>query len=348
MSPSVYVIARDTKTGKRWHVRYRLGGRYAPIQHGGAFKTRKDALARQALISYEIAAGRDPRAALAALGAPPVIPRTFSEDAARWLAGRINVSPRTLASNRAHVAALDELIGQRPTDTLTAPDLQAQVIAPLADRLQPSTLRLYVATLRMILDDAGIDPNPARALKLPRVDRTEPQPPTASEVLAILEHIHKPWLLPLLVMEQTALRVGEVVALTWGDVDQAGHRVRVRAASAKTRRARWAQVPAWLMDAIARSCPPDDRTPTWPVFTGNANACKNAMLRACARAGISAYSPHDLRHRRLSLWHGQGIPARELAHRAGHANASMTLSVYSHVMPLDEIQLSDLKEILHA
>ena len=30
-------------------------------------------------------------------------------------------------------------------------------------------------------------------------------------------------------------------------------------------------------------------------------------------------------------------PARELAERAGHARASMSLDVYSHVMPPDEV-----------
>ena len=32
-----------------------------------------------------------------------------------------------------------------------------------------------------------------------------------------------------------------------------------------------------------------------------------------------------------------GIPARVLAERAGHSKPSMSLDVYSHVMPLDEI-----------
>jgi hypothetical protein len=39
-----------------------------------------------------------------------------------------------------------------------------------------------------------------------------------------------------------------------------------------------------------------------------------------------------MRFSRLSLWHGQGIPAKQLAERAGHAHASMTLDIYSHVL----------------
>jgi integrase len=61
------------------------------------------------------------------------------------------------------------------------------------------------------------------------------------------------------------------------------------------------------------------------------------MLRACRTAKVPHYSPHSLRHRRISVWHQSGVVARELAERAGHARASMSLDVYSHVMPLDEV-----------
>jgi integrase len=61
------------------------------------------------------------------------------------------------------------------------------------------------------------------------------------------------------------------------------------------------------------------------------------MTRACRDAKIPHYSPHDLRHRRLTLWHQSGVPARELAERAGHSRPSMSLDVYTHVMPVAEV-----------
>ena len=61
------------------------------------------------------------------------------------------------------------------------------------------------------------------------------------------------------------------------------------------------------------------------------------MSRACSNAKVPHYHPHDLRHRRITIWHRSGVPARELAERAGHARPSMSLDVYSHVMPPDEI-----------
>ena len=35
---SASITVRTTKSGKRYVVRYRLGGRAYPIQHGGAFR----------------------------------------------------------------------------------------------------------------------------------------------------------------------------------------------------------------------------------------------------------------------------------------------------------------------
>ena len=70
------------------------------------------------------------------------------------------------------------------------------------------------------------------------------------------------------------------------------------------------------------------------------------MSRACRLAKIPHYSPHDLRHRRLTLWHQAGVPARELAERAGHSKPSMSLDVYTHVMPVAEVSTERLTAVL--
>ena len=92
------------------------------------------------------------------------------------------------------------------------------------------------------------------------------------------------------------------------------------------------------MEAIEATCPLEDRVPERKVFQGITEASAyQAMLRACRNAKVPHYSPHSLRHRRITLWHQSGVPARELAERAGHSKPSMSLDVYSHVMPADEV-----------
>jgi integrase len=70
------------------------------------------------------------------------------------------------------------------------------------------------------------------------------------------------------------------------------------------------------------------------------------LSRACRLAKIPNYTPHDLRHRRITLWHQSGVPARELAERAGHSKPSMSLDVYTHVMPVAELEEEKLRAAL--
>jgi hypothetical protein len=58
---SSFVVTRETKSGaRRFVVRYRLGGRAWPVQHGDSFSTMREARARRDLIAGELAAGRNP------------------------------------------------------------------------------------------------------------------------------------------------------------------------------------------------------------------------------------------------------------------------------------------------
>jgi integrase len=121
-------------------------------------------------------------------------------------------------------------------------------------------------------------------------------------------------------------------------VDFAGLRLRLPRSATKTSQARFVYLPEWLLQAIDATCPLEDRTPERKVFQGITEAAAyQAMLRDCQSAGTGHFHPHDLRHRRITLWHQSGVPARELAERAGHAKPSMSLDVYSHVMPAEEV-----------
>lgn len=61
------------------------------------------------------------------------------------------------------------------------------------------------------------------------------------------------------------------------------------------------------------------------------------MSRACTAAGIPAFSPHDLRHRRISLLLREEDPVT-VSRLVGLARASTSLDVYGHVL-LDEAEI---------
>jgi integrase len=169
----------------------------------------------------------------------------------------------------------------------------------------------------------------------PRQEHDLVEPPSALEVDAIITNVPKRHRLPLRVLEQTGMRVGELHAIEWQDVDVAGSRFRVRHGKTASAR-RWVAVPSWLMVEIQETCPPDDRTAERRVFPGfTPDAAKNAMRKACENAGIAHFHPHDLRHRYASVKIAEGVPVTQVAAQLGHSRNSLTLDTYSHVL-IDE------------
>lgn len=337
--------------GRSYQVLYRRGGRDYRIESAGTFKTEREARLRRDLVAGWLATGINPKDELAKLALAPATVRNYRAWARAYKESRIDVGGATERNYRSHLNRLNPLFGDRDPHTLTVAD-QIEAIAKLSAELAPRSVTQYWGTHRLILDFAGTDPNPARdpAVKLPTAVYIEPVPPTAKQLLAILDKTAARWRLPLIVIEQTAMTVGEAETLTWGDVDAAGCQFRLRRASVKGQiraRARWVQVPDWLMVFVEDLCPIEDRTVDRRVFADfNGDRAWNAMARACLVAGVPHFHPHDLRHRRVSLWHGQGVPAKEIAQRAGHSRASMSLDVYSHVMPLDEASEAALAALL--
>ena len=115
--------------------------------------------------------------------------------------------------------------------------------------------------------------------------------------------------------------VGELPALTWGDIDGPRGRWRVSAALSKTGAARWVDVPTVLFAAVTALVPRDDRIPERRVFQGFGSArFRTALGRACTAAGVPAFSPHDLRHRRVSLLHLGGMPWARIGELVGHGD----------------------------
>jgi integrase len=329
--PTLTITSRVTRSGTRYVVRYRLGGRAYPVEHGGSFKTRREAEERKRFIGGELAAGRNPAEALRAVSEPRSV-RLFAAWAEAFKASRVDAASETLRSYESHFGRLLPAFGDRDPAAIKASDVQ-EWIGANAD-LKPASLSRYLATLRLILDFAEIEPNPARdkRVKLPRIEVSVVEPPSAEQVEMIIANVTPQRRLPLRVLEQTGMRVGELSQLEWRDVDVAGSRFRIRQGKTASAR-RWVAVPAWLMVEIQESCPPDDRTPERRVFPGfTPDVAGNVMWRACKAAQIPMFHPHDLRHRYASLKLREGVPVTDLAAQLGHSKKSLTLDTYSHVL----------------
>lgn len=341
---TVWIRARIVKRsqrnprGKTYAVLYRRGGRMYAVQSAGTFKTEKEAKTRRDLVAGWIAQGADPKAELAKLKQERTR-RTFADWSALWLASRVDLSEGARKAYQRHLnSIMSGPIGKADPFEITPADAQDWILKH--SHLKPATVSSYIAKLRMISDYTGMPENPwrDRSVKLPREAREEINPPSTEHVIAILERVPARGLLALAVLEQGGTRISETASLTFGDFDESGRRLRLKRENTKSGRARWVALPDWLAEAIARSCPREDRTPDRRLFPGvTSGKARDWMRRACRSAGIPHFTPHDLRHRRVSLWFGQGIPVKDVQERAGHSRASMTLDVYAHGMPMGEI-----------
>jgi integrase len=92
----------------------------------------------------------------------------------------------------------------------------------------------------------------------------------------------------------------------------------------------------------------EDRDPGAPLFPGvGADRLRTAIGRACRASGIPVWSPHDLRHRRISLLHRQGRSWAEIARFVGQRKLSITADTYTHVL-VDGAEVDYRKLLEHA
>jgi integrase len=335
--PSVWITTRATaRGGKRYRVMYRLGGRESAPRYGGSFKTKREAFARKAWVTGQLAALRVPNPRLAGGAAG----ETLRGVAARWQASRVDVAPGTLATYRVALARILPRLGHQPIDQLDA-QIVAGLVADLHEAgLRKQTIRKTVSVLALVLDHARVQPNPARdrlTVRLPREERRQVEPPSAEHVEAVVRLLPSRYRLPLLVLDATGMRVGELEALTWGDLDEP--RGRWRIATSKTGRPRWVSPPPLLLEAVLALCPREDRHPERRVFeTFTSERFRTTLTRACTAAGVPTFSPHDLRHRRVSLLHLGGMPWARIGELVGHDDLVTTARTYTHVV-VDEREL---------
>jgi len=338
--PSSWIIRRETASGARYRVLYRLGGRESTQRYAGSFSAKSEALARKRWVDGELSNMRVPD--LAALEQEPARAPTLAEAAERWQASRVDLAENTKVRHGLELKRILPLLGDRRVDEFT-PGAVAELVATLvSDGYARGTIRKTLQTLAMIVDDAGVTPNPCRDkhVRLPREEPEEINPPTAAHLESVYRLLPPRHRLALLWLDWSGARVSSVDLTLVGDYDEPRRRVRLRAATTKTRKALWVDLHPTLADALERQLGPrEDRDVQARLFAGSgADALRTSIAKACRAAGIPLFSPHDLRHRRISLLHLRGVPWARIGEFVGQRNLSVTADVYSHVLG-DETEL---------
>jgi integrase len=242
------------------------------------------------------------------------------------------------------------VFGDRRVDRITAQDVQAMVVQLHEEGVAPGYLRKVLQATATCLDHAGrAHDNPARNKLVVRAPHAEPEqisPPSADDVLAVLQLLPSKHRLALLFLDWSGARVSSIDTIRIGDYDERGRRIRLRASTTKTRAALWIDLADALADAIEETLGSreDPDTEQRLFASSGADALRTAIGNACRAAGIPVWSPYDLGHRRVSLLHLRGVPWATIGQFVGPRNIAATANVYSHVM-LDPTEL-DLEQLL--
>lgn len=292
-----------------------------------------------------------------------ITPTTFQAFATRWLEGLSDLKPST---RRAYASMLThQLVPAFGALTLTALGVD-HVNAWLRARegaLRIKTLQNHLGLLHKILEDAreagslGVNRlTKSRALRRPRAlreaDETEIEVLAPAEVNRLLDAF-APADAPLfLTIVCTGLRLGELLGLQWGDLDETGRRLHVRRTAyrgafyvPKTKRSRravdlgdqlLAVLSRWRRDRIG-DAPPAPEALIFPAPTGGPRSPdalrKRVWAPALAKAGLRHVRIHSLRHTYASMLIAQGENLKYISSQLGHASIQITLDRYGHLFP---------------
>jgi integrase len=290
---------------------------------------------------------------------------------------RQRVRPSTWRARELHVRAyLIPALGRLALARLSSADVERalaeflRVGSPLASRrrpLSPLTVRHIRATLRRALkaaERAGLVARNAAA------DATPPYVPhrpvsylSASDVGRLLDGTRDDPLGPLWALAvTTGLRRGELLGLSWSDVDEEAGTLTVRRSLAEAGEARWAMadpksarsrrtlpLPALARGALDRQRVRQDAEraaagTAWQdgaglIFTDavgrpmSPGLVTHAFTRARERLSLPPVSLHDLRHSAATLLLAEGVPLAVISELLGHAGIAITASHYAAVVP---------------
>lgn len=250
-------------------------------------------------------------------------------------------------------------LGRVRLDQLTRSRVQAFLDEQAARGRAAWTVTHHRSILRRVLNlavqDGVIGRNPVAGTRIRGTESAEVKPLTPDQVVTLLDAARGTmWHAPLTVAVSTGLRPGELLGLTWGDVDLEARTLRVRQAiqrfdsslhvtGVKTQRSRRTiPLPGLAVTALREQWSRAGAVlPSAYVFpaskVGGPIEPRNltrAFKGVAARAGLPAETRlYDLRHACASLLLAAGEHPRVVADLLGHSTTKLTTDTYSHVLP---------------
>jgi len=260
----------------------------------------------------------------------------------------------------------------RPLDSITRADVKRLLLSKQRDGKARGTIeniRTFISgVFSHAIDDELLTTNPASKLGryLPRSDRRKAiKPLTREQSAAFLAAArqHHPTHYPMLLLAfRTGMRLGEIIGLTWADIDFTANTIEVRRSyshkhwtTPKNSKSRIVDMSDQLGTTLQAhrddlrqrfngSLPvyqiPGSKQMLSLVFPsevgGPIDGCnfrRRVFEKLFELADVPRCRFHDIRHTFASLLLGQGESLHYVKEQLGHASIQTTVDVYGHLEP---------------
>lgn len=212
-------------------------------------------------------------------------------------------------------------------------------------------IKIALQTCLQKAEDEGlIESNPCRKVQLPKAPPKEMQTLKANELGAFLQETKDSGCYEFYILEiTTGLRLGEILALTWDDLDIKNKTISVNKQVQRIKSELKITTPKTASSirtvALCDECfnqlimlRSRQRLDTKLIFpspiTGglrDPSSVTRKLHRMQKRAGVPQIRFHDLRHSFATLSLEQGMDIKTVSHMLGHTDAGFTMNTYMHV-----------------
>jgi integrase len=339
------VIVREKKTGS--------GEWWIFINHKGRRKSKK---VGSKVAANKVAKGIEERLAKGDMGMVKEICPTLAVYGKKWLESPLREqTERTLIQYkdvfRLHI---EPYIGNNRLDKIKKRDVKEFLAEIKNKKLSTSRNELILSVLSNILEDAVEDEffnmNPCRKLRkyCENGAQIEINPLTPAEVQEMLANatqaefeIYTAYLLAV----RTGVRLGELLALKWSDVDFDAKTIQIsksydyhlkKTGPTKNKKARTVSLTPVCVEALRKLRTQRKVTSiSGLVFTRERGRRLNYRTLQLKLKDVAprAIRFHDLRHTYATLRIAKGDNIVDVSKQLGHSKVSMTLDRYSHWMP---------------
>lgn len=294
-----------------------------------------------------------------------------------WLAtyAPLRCQPKTLERYQqlAGYVTARESLAAAPLATLRHTAIEPELLAMLTAKtkrrknISVRSIRHIAGLLSVALNEAfrleHIPVNPMLRVKLPSAEKKEVRSLTPQQIQALRDACRDDWTFCMVELAlASGARRGELLALTWSDVDvttgaltinksleQTAAGLRIK--TTKSEKPRVFRLPQAALVALRfhreqqdehRRMFAADYREQGIIFAEPSGGylqpdlVSQVIVRRLKKAGVANASMHTLRHSHASHLLSQGVPLPAVSARLGHADPNVTARIYSHALPQDD------------